>query len=177
MERLAIIDVGSNSVRLVIISIGPEGEYHQIENIKETVRLAENTSPDGSLHPEAQEHAVETLALFARLCEVRGVDRIIAVATAAVRRAPNRDEFLARLQKETGIEVKVLTGEEEADLDYIGVVNTVAPETGLIIDVGGGSTKLIGYRERLKEEWAALPFGSVTLARDFSLREHVERAL
>ncbi|NLY29133.1 MAG: Ppx/GppA family phosphatase [Firmicutes bacterium] len=174
MERIAIIDVGSNSVRLVMIDIGPEGGYHQIENVKETVRLVENIAPDGSLHPKAQEHAVETLALFARLCEVRGVDTIIAVATAAVRRAPNRDEFLARLHRETGIEVRVLTGEEEADLDYVGVVNTAAPETGLIIDVGGGSTKLVGYRNRLKENWAALPLGSVTLANDFSVRDQIK---
>ena len=68
MERIAIIDVGSNSVRLVMIDIGPEGGYHQIENVKETVRLVANTAPDGSLHPKAQEHAVETLALFAGLC-------------------------------------------------------------------------------------------------------------
>ncbi|MGI6565976.1 MAG: Ppx/GppA family phosphatase [Firmicutes bacterium] len=176
MERIAIIDVGSNSVRLIIMDIGPEGEHHQIENVKETVRLVENTGPDGSLHPKAQDHAVETVALFARLCEVRGVDKILAVGTAAVRRAPNRGELLARLQRETGIEVKVLTGEEEADLDYIGVVNAVAPETGLIIDVGGGSTKLIGYRNRLKEEWAALPFGSVTLTRDFLARGRIEPA-
>ncbi|NLY52605.1 MAG: Ppx/GppA family phosphatase [Firmicutes bacterium] len=176
MERIAIIDVGSNSVRLVMIDIGPEGGYHQIENVKETVRLVANTAPDGSLHPKAQEHAVETLALFAGLCEVRGVDTIIAVATAAVRRAPNRAEFLAKLHRETGIEVRVLTGEEEADLDYIGVVNTVAPETGLIIDVGGGSTKLIGYRNRLKEHWAALPFGSVTLANDFAVRDKIDPA-
>ena len=82
MERIAIVDMGSNSVRLIIMDIGPEGEYHQMENVKETVRLVENTAPDGSLNPKSQEHALETLAFFARLCKVRQVDTVIAVATA-----------------------------------------------------------------------------------------------
>ncbi len=176
MERIGIIDMGSNSVRLIIMDIGPEGEYHQMENVKETVRLVENIAPDGSLHPKTQEHAMETLSFFARLCDVRRVDQIIAVATAAVRRAPNRDEFLTKLRRETGIDVRVLTGEEEADLDYIGVVNTIAPEAGLILDVGGGSTKLVGYRNRLKEESATLPFGIVTLTDEFLTRDQIEPA-
>ncbi|NMB12549.1 MAG: Ppx/GppA family phosphatase [Firmicutes bacterium] len=174
MERIGIIDMGSNSVRLIIMDIGPEGEYHQMENVKETVRLVENTASDGSLQPRTQAHALETLSLFARLCDVRRVDQIIAIATAAVRRAPNRDEFLANLRRETGIDVRVLTGEEEADLDYVGVVNTVSPETGLIVDVGGGSTKLVGYRHRLKEESATLPFGIVTLTDEFLTRDRIE---
>ncbi|NMB47198.1 MAG: Ppx/GppA family phosphatase [Firmicutes bacterium] len=174
MERIAIIDMGSNSVRLIIMDIGPEGEYHQMENVKETVRLVENTTADGSLHPKAQDHAVEALSFFARLCDVRRVDKIIAVATAAVRRAPNRDEFLMRLRRETGIDVRMLTGEEEADLDYIGIVNTVAPETGLIVDVGGGSTKLLGYRNRLKEASATLPFGIVTLTDRFLSTDQID---
>jgi exopolyphosphatase/guanosine-5'-triphosphate,3'-diphosphate pyrophosphatase len=174
MERTAIVDMGSNSVRLIIMDIGPEGEYHQMENVKETVRLVENTAPDGSLNPKSQEHALETLAFFARLCKVRQVDTVIAVATAAVRRAPNREEFLLKLYRETGINVKVLTGEEEADLDYVGVVNSVAPETGLIVDVGGGSTKLVGYRNRLKEASATLPFGIVTLTDGFLTSDPID---
>lgn len=173
MERLAIIDMGSNSVRLIIMDIGPEGEYHQMENVKETVRLVENTAPDGSLDLRAQDHAVDTLSFFAKLCDVRRVDSIIAVATAAVRRAPNREEFLERLRRETGISVRVLARAEEAHLDYVGVVNSVSPEAGLIVDVGGGSTKLVGYRNRLKEASVTLPFGIVTLTDRFLARDEI----
>ncbi len=176
MKRIGIVDLGSNSVRLVIMDIGPEGEYHQMENIKETVRLVEGVGPDGSIDPKTQEHALETLSFFARLCKVRKVDEIIAVATAAVRRAPNRDEVLATIHRETGIQVKVLSGDEEAHLDYVGIVNSVAPETGLIVDVGGGSTKIVGYRNRLKEESVTLPFGIVTLTQEFGLADKIADA-
>lgn len=168
--------MGSNSVRLVIMDVGPEGEYHQMENIKETVRLGENTGPDGFLDPETQEYALETLRLFAKLCQVRQVDHIIAVGTAAIRRAPNRAAFLQRLQQETGITVRVLSGEEEAHLDYVAIVNTVAMDTGLIVDVGGGSTKVIGFRDRLKEQAVSLPFGVVTLTERFVGKDVIEPA-
>ncbi len=176
MERIGIIDMGSNSVRLIIMDIGSEGEYHQMDNVKETVRLVENVGPDGSLDPIVQEHALETLSFFARLCKVRKVDEIIAVATAAVRRAPNRDIMLTALERETGIKVRVLSGEDEGHLDYVGVVNTVSPETGLIVDVGGGSTKLVGYRDRLKEKAVTLPFGIVTLTQKFGMSDQIEAA-
>lgn len=173
MKRIGIIDIGSNSVRLVIMDIGPEGEYHQIDNVKETVRLVENVGLDGSLDPKTQEHALETVAFFARLCKVRKVDEILAVATAAVRRAPNRDVILTSLERETGIKVRVLSGEDEGYLDYVGVVNTVFPDSGLIIDVGGGSTKLVGYTNRLKDHVATLPFGIVTLTEEFDMGDAI----
>ncbi|NLK07975.1 MAG: Ppx/GppA family phosphatase [Firmicutes bacterium] len=174
MKRIGIIDLGSNSVRLIIMDIGAEGDYHQIDNVKETVRLVENAAPDGTLDPNNLRLALETLSFFARLCRVRQVDEILAVATAAVRRAPNHTEILMLLERETSIKIRLLTGEEEGHLDYVGVANTVFPETALIIDVGGGSTKLVGYDRRLKKHGATLPFGIVTLTEMFNMGDTIQ---
>ena len=116
LERLGIIDLGSNSVRLVIINIDDNGAHHQIENLKETVRLIGGTDRNGMLSESSMRYAIDTIKLFANFCKARNVQTIKAVATAAVRRAANRDELVQRIKNETGISFRVLSGNEEAHL-------------------------------------------------------------
>ena len=87
MKRLGIIDLGSNSVRLIIMHVDGTNAHHQVENIKETVRLSSGLDPEGRLNTEAFQYAADTISLFVRFCQARNVDRILAVATAAVRNA------------------------------------------------------------------------------------------
>ena len=91
------------------------------------------------------------------------MDRIIAVATAAVRRAKNQRSFLDEIQATCGIKVKVLSEEEEATLVYRGVINSMDVPKGIILEIGGGSTKIIYYNRRNMLNYASLPFGAVTL--------------
>ena len=106
---------------------------------------------------------IKTLKMFKKLCDASKVDRIIAVATAAVRRAKNQRSFLDEIQATCGIKVKVLSEEEEATLVYRGVINSMDIPKGLILEIGGGSTKIVYYNRRNMLNFATLPFGAVTL--------------
>ncbi len=169
MKRLGIIDLGSNSVRLVIIDINDNNAHHQIENLKETVRLRSGTGPDGTLSEKGMKYAVDTIALFVNFCKARNVDHIIAVATAAVRRAPNRHVLIERIQNETGIKLRVLSGEEEAYLGYVGLINTTSQTNGIMADLGGGALKLVSFEDRLNRDSITLDFGAVSLTEQFDL--------
>lgn len=171
MKRLGIIDLGSNSVRLIIIDVDGRNAHHQIENIKETVRLSSSLDEQGNLSEEAMEYAVETIGLFVRFCQARKVDRILAVATAAVRNAPNGKELVERIQARTGVKIQVLSGEEEAYLGYIGLVNSTPLTNGLIADFGGGSIKLSAFDDRLSKGTMVFEFGVVSLAERFALKD------
>lgn len=171
MNRIGIIDLGSNSIRLVIIDIKENRAHHQIENLKETVRLRSGTDSQGLLTKEGMDYAVETISLFVRFCKVRKVNHIIAVATAAVRRAPNRNQLIQRIEKETGIKTQVLSEEEEAYLGYLGLINSVPQTSGLMADLGGGSLKLVSFKERLNQNSITFDFGAVSLMEKFNLND------
>ena len=171
MDRVGIIDIGSNSIRLVIIDIKENRAHHQIENLKETVRLRSGTDSSGLLTQEGMDYAVETVSLFVKFCAARKVKHIIAVATAAVRRAPNRNDFIRRIEEQTRIKTQVLTGEEEAYLGYLGLINSVTETEGLMADLGGGSLKLVGFENRLDQHSVTLDFGSVSLMERFHLAD------
>src|SRR5690606_27643502 len=95
--------------------------------------------------------------------QARQVKRIIAVATAAVRQAANGRVLVDRILQQTGVPVQVLSGEEEASLGYIGLVNSTTETTGLMADLGGGSLKLVGFTDRLSEHSVARDFGAPAL--------------
>ena len=169
MDRVGIIDIGSNSVRLVIIDVKENRAHHQIEHLEEPVRLRSGTDSRGSLTEEGMAYATETVALFVNFCKARRVKHIIAVATAAVRRAPNGQELVRRIQQEAGVKTTILSGEEEAYLGYLGLVNSVTEKSGLMADLGGGSLKLVSFANRLNQNALALDFGAVSLMEKFDL--------
>lgn len=166
-EKIGVIDLGSNSVRLMLMRIYPNGSFKLIDEIKEGVRLSQGMGKDGYLQPGAVKRNVETIRLFTKLCQTNGIERIIAVATAAVRAAANQQEFLDQLYQETGIHFRVLSGEEEAYYVYQGVVNSLETKNGIIIDIGGGSTEIIKIRDRELIHSISLPFGAVNLTENF----------
>ena len=100
---------------------------------------------DGFLKPARIQETIRTLKMFRKLCDVNGIERIIAVATAAVRRAKNQRSFLDEVSATCGLKLRVLSAEEEAIYVYRGVINTMDIPKGLILEIGGGSTKIIYY--------------------------------
>ena len=171
MDRIGIIDLGSNSVRLVIIDIKENRSHHLIENLKRTVRLRSGLDDGGLLSEQGMDSAVETISLFVKFCQARRVKHIVAVATAAVRRAANGRVLVDRIFKQTGIQTQVLSGEEEAYLGYIGLVNSVTETTGLMADLGGGALKLVGFKDRLNQNSVTLDFGAVSLMEQYDLAD------
>ncbi len=163
MEKIGIIDLGSNSARLVIVEMFGDGHFMVVDELKESVRLGQDMDRDGFLKPQRVAETIKTLKMFRRLADASGVERIIAVATAAVRRAKNQRSFLDEIQATCGIRVTVLSEEEESTLVYRGVINSMEVPRGIILEIGGGSTKIIYYNRRCIINYANLPFGAVTL--------------
>lgn len=178
MEKIAIIDLGSNSARLALVNILPGGYFSVFDELKESVRLAQDMQEDCILRPNRVAQTIKALQMFRRLCDANNVTKIYAYATAAVRRAKNQRGFLDAVQSKCGFRLEVLDDDTEARLVYQGVINSMDIPKGLIMDMGGGSTQLIYYNRRNLLGHATLPYGAVTLTdmfKDLSLRP-IERA-
>ncbi|MFI5180674.1 MAG: HD domain-containing protein [Thermoanaerobaculia bacterium] len=143
---VATIDVGSNSIKLLVARLDPEDpdHYDEILREKEMIRLAQETLTTGLLSEEAMADGVDCVKRYAALARAAGASRISAVATCAVREAANGPEFLRRLRKETGIRTAVISGEEEARLTMRAVRLDLPASCDplLVIDIGGGSTEV-----------------------------------
>ena len=172
MNRLGIIDIGSNSVRLVIVDVDSEGYFSIINEFKETVRLGD-TDKNSVLKSERVQKAMYTLQMFKTICEAVRADRIICVATAAVRKAPNQQEFIDAVRKNIGIDVDVLQGSQEATFAYYGVIHSLSETKGLIMDIGGGSTELVHFEDHVVKNSISLPFGSIDLSKKFDVSSHI----
>ena len=168
MVKIAIIDLGSNSARLVIANIMPGGYFMVIDELKEPVRLAQDMEIDGFLRPLRIQQTIKTLKTFRTLYESHGVSKVFAYATAAVRHAKNQKSFIDEVQSSCGIKLQVLSQEEEATFVYQGVINSMEVPKGLIVDIGGGSVKMIYYNRRVMIAQDTLPFGAVTLSEKFA---------
>jgi len=174
MKNIGVIDIGSNSMRLVLIEVGKKNYFRIIDEIKETVRLGMDITPDGGLDPIRMEKAISTLASFKSLCEGLGGCNIFPVATEAVRRASNQKEFLNMVKSRLNMEIRVLTGAEEAYYDYFGVINSLDFSDGLIMDIGGSSTELILVKNKYNKEAISLPFGALNITDQFNLAEKMD---
>jgi exopolyphosphatase / guanosine-5'-triphosphate,3'-diphosphate pyrophosphatase len=169
--RLAAIDVGSNSVHLLIADVSSEGHVEVVERVKEMVRLGRRSFTTGLLSEEAMELAVRVLMHFSRLVEMRHADQVRAVATSAVREARNRDQFIARIRRDTGLEVEVISGREEAQLIYRAAQHALGLEGGphLLVDLGGGSLELVLVRDQRSVWMKSAKLGAARMTERFLL--------
>lgn len=163
MERVAFIDLGSNSVRFVIYEISRTGSYRLIYQEKESIRLSENMWGKGALTEEAMERALQSLQSFVHMAKVMEVDHIRSVATAAVRLATNGEEFIQQVLEKAGLELECISGEEEARLGFLGVINTIGLKNFVIFDLGGASTEVTLVKNRQIEQSVSIPIGALTL--------------
>lgn len=143
---LAAIDVGTNSIHMVVVRIQPAlPSFDIIAREKDTVRLGERSEKTGKLTPEATARAMATLKRCKALAEGLEAEEIIAVATSAVREAPNGRDFIQDVEAELGLSINLISGQEEARRIYLGVLSGMEfdHQPHIIIDIGGGSTELI----------------------------------
>ncbi len=156
MEKTAVIDLGSNSVRM---SIFDEAGHTLFAN-RCTVRLSEGMAEDMILKAEPQLRAVEALKKYKDIMIAEKVSNYTAVATAAVRKAKNKQDFLDLVKDTAGIEIRVIDGNEEAALDSLAVKKHLNCSRGVICDIGGGSTELIGILDSEDLPMVSIPYGS-----------------
>lgn len=167
--KFAAIDIGSNSIHLIIAEIYPDGHYIVIDKAKDMVGLASGTLADGRLSDEAIQRGLLAIKRFARRCQEHGVDAIEARATSAVREASNSQLFVDLVAQECDIDVEVISGEEEARLIYLGARDRIdwCGRRALIIDIGGGSVEYILGDESRAIKTLSLPLGVRRLSEKF----------
>jgi exopolyphosphatase / guanosine-5'-triphosphate,3'-diphosphate pyrophosphatase len=190
-ERLAVIDLGSNSFRLVVFAEG-EGWWRRTDEIYEPVRIGQGLMATGMLGEEPIERALATLDVFDHFCRASGLGEheIDAVATSAIREAENAAAFLARAREHVAFPIRVLSREAEARYGYLAAVNSTTLSDGCVLDLGGGSMQLVSVRDRLARESGSWQLGTVRMSERFlppngpakrrqlgELREHVAEQL
>ncbi|MDO4903725.1 MAG: Ppx/GppA family phosphatase [Limosilactobacillus sp.] len=176
VENLAIVDLGSNSARMAITEIAPDGNFREIKRVKENTRLSEGMGREKMLQEKAMNRTIDALKRFKKIySEVPNV-QVRAITTAAVRQAHNRQEFLDRVKQEVGLDLQVLSGKKEAYYDYLGVVRTLKLNHCLILDVGGASCELILVQQRRARNMISIPVGAVNLSEQFHLNGYVKAA-
>ena len=161
-----MIDLGSNTARVVVMHALPGYAYRLVDEIREVVRLRQGMTRKG-LSPEAVQRAFSTLRLFKRFCDSTGVDTILATATSAVREAANGAEFIERVRREIGLSLRILDGEREAYYGVLGSLNEVPIQQGTVVDIGGGSAQVSQVRQGRFHGGQALRLGALALTEGF----------
>ncbi|MCQ6558548.1 Ppx/GppA phosphatase family protein [Paenibacillus mendelii] len=173
-QRIGIIDIGSNSIRLVIYERTGNGAHRVIDGSKRAARLSEQIDEQGNIPVLAVRELVDTLNHFRLICAHHRTALIRAVATAAIRNAGNRKEVLLQIESDTSLRIELLSGEEEAGYGFLGMINSMDVKDGFLIDIGGGSTEVSLFRDRSLVQSVSFPFGSVSLTRRFGSKGLLE---
>jgi exopolyphosphatase/guanosine-5'-triphosphate,3'-diphosphate pyrophosphatase len=172
---LAGIDIGTNTLRLLVADTG-SGSFRELFSDRKITRLGQDLDRHGVLSPEAMERSFKALVAFQKIIQQQGANHTAAIGTSALRKAENSSVFLNRVQTETGLNIRVITGEEEARLTLLGVGQSLgaangirrnALETAFVVDIGGGSTEIIMTRPDGMPILASLPLGAVFLTDQF----------
>ncbi len=166
-QRIGIIDLGSNTTRMVIYEYERDRYFRLEDEIREVVRLREGMGRTNVMRAAAIQRSINAMRMFKELSDGLGVGEIIVVATSAVRDAVNRESFLARVRAETGWSLRLLSGEEEGYYGALGAVNATCMSEGFVIDLGGGSAQVVEVREGMPGRAASLPLGALRLTELF----------
>ncbi|GAA2262140.1 Ppx/GppA phosphatase family protein [Streptomyces amakusaensis] len=160
--RLGVLDVGSNTVHLLVVDAHPGARPLPAHSHKAELRLAELLDPDGAIGPKGVDRLVETLHRAVQAAEDQGCEQVLSFATSAVREASNADVVLARVKAETGVDLQVLTGEEEARLTFLAARRWFGWSAGklLVIDIGGGSLEIAYGIDEEPDAAVSLPLGA-----------------
>ncbi len=166
---VAFLDIGTNSVRLLIARLNASGTYTVVFEQKETVRLGAGEFAKSQLQPEAMKRAGLVCARFVEIARSQGVSDVVAVATSATREASNRAQFVRFLKRKAGLDVRVISGREEARLIYLGVASglNLGDRPALFLDIGGGSTEFIVGDQSQYLFLDSVPLGAIRVADRF----------
>lgn len=175
--RVCAIDIGSNSVRCLVADVAPGGLISPVERGLEITRLGEGMGVQQSISPEAAERTAAAVARYMEMGRRARAASFLLFGTAILREAENARSFIDRVREKTGYEIRVLSGEEEADLVYRGVTHAIspAPSDALIIDIGGGSVEFITQATEGNLTLKSVPLGCVRMTEQF-LRADPPRA-
>jgi exopolyphosphatase/guanosine-5'-triphosphate,3'-diphosphate pyrophosphatase len=178
--KFASIDIGSNTILLLIASISEEGAIQPLVEKAEITRLGEKLDQNGTLSAEAMERTLKVLRQFTDLCHRNQVERIACVGTEALRRAQNSQEFVQQVAETCGFRVEVITGKKEAELAYLSALLDFSETHSnlVVVDIGGGSTEIIWQKEVQGDvarlQMVSMKMGSVRLTENFLKNDPVQ---
>jgi exopolyphosphatase / guanosine-5'-triphosphate,3'-diphosphate pyrophosphatase len=188
-RTIGVIDVGSNTARCVAFEASASGSVRAFFETKESPRLGLGTGPDGELTAEAIERGVAAIERFAIAIRALALSKTIAVATSAVRDAPNGADFVHQVERTTGVSLRIISGAEEARYGYLGVAGAWELDNDLVCDLGGGSMQIAQVREGRLRNSVSVPLGVLRMTQRFldhdppkrreidELRDHVRETL
>ena len=154
LDLIAVVDIGSNAVRLVVFQRSVDDDLRPISEVKSLLRIGRDTDASGHVSAEAVKRLVNTLRDFRRVADGMGAAQVIGVATSAIRNAVNGAEAMAEIRKATGFDFAILSGEDEAGYSFLGAVSGLPVNDGLSIDLGGGSLEVSHFADRrLTRSW------------------------
>lgn len=166
-DQIAVIDIGSNTIRLVLYKYDVNRGLKEIENIKVVARLRNYILPNGQLSEQGITTLQNVLGTFKTMLHDYGITKVLATATAAIRQATNGHIILQKMKKEIGIDIRLLSEEQEAFYGYFAVVHTLSTPSAITIDMGGGSTEITYFKDKKLVNSYSFPFGSVSLKQQF----------
>ncbi|WP_010647908.1 Ppx/GppA family phosphatase [Oceanobacillus massiliensis] len=172
-----IIDIGSNTMRLVIYSQEKSGRLHEVENVKAVARLRNFLNHDNLLNEEGIGKLLTTLKSFKNVVDTYELTAFACIATATIRQSHNKELIREIIQQEIGWDIRVLSEREEAFYGYLSVVNSTSITEGVTIDIGGGSTEITYFKDRILKHYHSFPFGALTLKEFFADNQSKETAL
>ncbi|MGB4001955.1 MAG: Ppx/GppA phosphatase family protein [Bacillota bacterium] len=169
MDRKAVIDIGTNSIKLYVAELGPDGSLATVIDKNNIARLGEGMDEERTLQQEAIRRNAEAVAEFADLAKSNGAGEIVAVGTMALRTAKNAKDFIDAVRDLSGIEVRVIPGEEEAEFAYLAVLSGIGAsvERLAVCDVGGGSTEFIFGGQAGIDRRFSINLGAVKVSADY----------
>src|SRR6185312_320987 len=163
-QRTAVIDLGSNSFRLVVFSAA-DGWWKRTDEIYEAVRVGSGMGKTGEISDDRMDRALAVIEVFEHFCTATEIpdDEVVTLATSAIRDAGNRDDLLER----AALDIRVLSIEEEAYYGYLAAVNSTTLADGAVLDLGGGSLQLTRVKDRMAKSMASWPLGAVRMTERF----------
>lgn len=174
VERRAIIDIGSNSVRLIIYRIKGDSTFKVINEAKRTIRLGSYLREDDYLSESGLNILLKVLKVFKDICKRYEVLEIYVVATEAIRRSINKYDVCNKIKLDLGLEVNILSGLEEAKYGYLAIKNSMLEKNAVLLDLGGSSMEITLMENGEFKETISLPLGSIPLTKMFNNLESKE---
>lgn len=170
-EIIGIIDIGSNTIRLVIYGIDEQFNYIEIQNIKTPARLSQylirDEADNATMSQDGIDTLIETLISFKTVAESFNVARILPMATAAVRQSVNQADILAQVKAATDLDINLVSEEDEASYGQYAITHSTTVDDAITIDIGGGSCEITYYENKEMVEYHSFPFGAVSLSKQF----------
>ena len=168
-KRIAAIDIGTNTILLLIGEISENGRLLPLYQAQNVARLGKDVNKTGKLNPENMDRALQILREYKIIAEGNNVSKVLLVGTSALRDASNSSDFLKRVQENLGWKIRIIDGEEEARLSFLGALSNKTDLTGqvLVVDIGGGSTEFAWGHAQAYDARKSLNIGSVRLTEQF----------